>query len=214
MTEQFTQIPDYQTLVDAIQSFVDRTDRKTTNAIPLAINNAEKWVMRYLRMPALEKMVEFTFDGVGLDEGWTHIPSDLVEMKDIWFFDDYSNMKQINAGTMQQIMSMDGKRSSDSVFARSAKRLYVRPKPAANTRFQMTYYRDLTEMGTGRASYLYEIAHDVLLFSAVSEVYRFLAMKEDADYFEQQAKERISQIHGQVEQAEHSGGVMVMSIGD
>lgn len=78
----------------------------------------------------------------------------------------------------------------------------------------MTYYRDLTEMGTGRASYLYEIAHDVLLFSAVSEVYRFLAMKEDADYFEQQAKERISQIHGQVEQAEHSGGVMVMSIGD
>ena len=211
-----TQIPDYNTLTTDILRYVDRNDKKTVDFVPLAINNSEKWIMRELRMPSMEKMVEFQFEGQGLTEGWFTMPQDLLELKSFWFFDAYGDMTELCRGTMQQIALHDG-RSFDSgaphIFARSSNRMYVRPKPDASTTFQMVYYRDLTEMSATRSSYLYEIAHDVLLFAGVAEVYRFLFDTEKAEYFQGKAGERLVQIQQQVKNAEMSGGVMTVSMG-
>lgn len=220
MTSKFiayTKVPTFSKLVEVLQVYLNRYDEDTLEAIPFFINAAEKTILRNLRMPALEKMVSFTLDESGDDQGgYVNLPLDFLEMKFVWV--DGANSSTLQRVTFDQLVDNDNrfrKYGYDDpgrpVWAINANRMYIRGVPGS-VEIYMTYYADVPELSEETDdNILLQLVPDAFLFYSVAEGFRFLMEEQKADYWESQANKRMSQIQQQVMEAEFSGSPLVIS---
>lgn len=214
----FTQIPDYTTLQELVQEFLNRTDQGTIDMIPLFINTAEKSLFRNFRIPAMEITQQFVWGDVAVfnqaEDGWIYIPSDYLEMRDMWDSKGIINRVPYSELLDRKVAnnSTDNSDSEEHIYARSANRWHFHPIPAKEELITLVYYQDPAELSTTtETTVLLDLAPDAILYMSVAEGHKFLMEEDKAEYWEKKAIERIDQIELQAQEAEYSGGVMQIS---
>ncbi len=226
----YTQLPTYDSLVDMLKVYLNRRDQDTLEAMPFFVNAAEKTILRELRMPALERIVQFEMP----EEGWIFLPMDYLEMKHVWLEDG-------NPGTLQRItfdeFLRDPSNESNSTFwggkascgngsgsfndgntqfnsgvwAITGDRLYIKG-PTIGQMVYMNYYQDVPEVSADtQSNQLLELVPDVFLYFAVAEGFRFLMEPEKADYWQTSGYSRLKQVQQQVYNEEFSGSPLTVS---
>ncbi len=226
----YTQLPTYDSLIDMLKVYLNRRDQDTLEAMPFFVNAAEKTILRELRMPALERVVQFDMP----ESGWIFLPIDYLEMKHVWIEDG-------NPGTLQRITFDeflrdptsasntaywdDGVSCSSSfnsfndgntifnsgVWAITGDRLYIKG-PTAGQKVFMNYYQDIPEVtAETQSNQLLELVPDVFLYFAVAEGFRFLMEPEKADYWQNSGFNRLRQVQQQVYNEEFSGSPLTVS---
>lgn len=227
----YTQLPTYDSLVEMLKVYLNRRDQDTLDAMPFFINAAEKTILRELRMPALERIVQFDMP----EDGWVFLPVDYLEMKHVWITED-------NPGTLQRITFdewlrdpsnsehtsywesrstcsssgggafNDGNNNFNSgQWAITGDRLYIKG-PIVGQTIYMNYYQDVPEVGPQtQSNQLLELVPDVFLYFAVAEGFRFLMEPEKADYWQKSGFSRLQQVQQQVYNEEFSGSPLTVT---
>lgn len=225
----YTQLPTYDSLVEMLKVYLNRRDQDTLDAMPFFINAAEKTILRDLRMPALERIVQFEMP----EDGWIFLPVDYLEMKHVW-------LEDINPGTLQRITfdeflrdpstassigywgdqapcsggssGNDGNTKFNSGnWAITGDRLYIKG-PQAGQKVYMNYYQDVPEVTAHtQSNQLLELVPDVFLYFAVAEGFRFLMEPDKADYWQKSGFSRLQQVQQQVYNEEFSGSPLTVS---
>lgn len=206
---EFTAKPTYNALVDAIKTYINRYDEGTLNMIPLFINNAEKTILRTMRMPSMESIVKFKLLNANLaEEGeppYIQIPSDYLEMKFMW-----CKKETLRRVTFDQILDYNFDKSEEKVWAINADRLYLNGFGEEDEVY-MTYYADVPEINEETESnVLLELLPDAFLFLAVYEGFDYLMEHKNASYWESKANKRMNEVKIQIEEAEFSGSPLVV----
>jgi len=144
---------------------------------------------------------------------WIPLPSDYIEMKYVWIdgctlhrvtFDQWQDRKENGE-------DYDKSFSNVPVWSINAGRMYITCVDEKTTIF-MTYYADIPEIsGETQSNTLLDLLPDAFLYFAVSEGFRFLMEETKSDYWEGQATKRLAAVKQQVDNAEFSGGPLVIS---
>ena len=232
---EFVRTPTYNTLVSAVQVYLNRYDEDTVNAIPFFINSAEKVILRQMRMPATEKIVEFKLEDIGYP-GYILLPNDYIEMKFVWSGDStlqritfdqlmrgpvhWTNTQKVpaNPDTQETYASSCGNEGdimglqfNAGYWAINADRMYIKGIPLDQT-INLTYFYDLPELSEDtQVNPLLELLPDALLYLAVAEGWRFLMEPDKAMQWEQSAVAKLSAIQDQVDVAEYAGSPLTIS---
>lgn len=214
----------YGKLTESIQVYLNRYDEDTLARVPLFINNAEKALLRVLRMPSMEKMVVFTLkdagdndlpvvEGLSQPNDWIRLPTDYIEVKFIW-----TSERTASRVTFDRIIEIkndpDYGKTPDKCevfWAINAGRLFV-VGVEQDTEVFMTYYADFPELSnTTTCNPLLQLLPDAMLYMAVAEGFRFIMEEERSDYWEKKAVQRAAEVQKQIDDAEFAGGSLKVS---
>ena len=200
-----SQVPDYSSLLLAVQDYLNRDDTAVVNNIPLFVNTAEKLIKRDLRMPSTEKVVNFTKADLN-DSNFLYLPKDFLEMIELSREGISFTPVVLSRSTYRELYTYR------DAFCRQGDRLYINTAFDDDTVFTLVYYVDLPETSPENpTSIIYDLCHDVLLYLSVAEGFKFLNEVEQASYFTSQGVERLQQINNYSKEAEFSGGGLRLS---
>lgn len=207
----------YTDLKNTVQKYLNQYDEDTLTFIPSFINTAEKSILRNLRMPSMEKMVQFTLkdagdndypvvEGLSQPNEWVRVPIDFIEMKAIW--DATDALESVDFKTYLSVFNSTSA-CKKPVFCINAGRLFVAGVDQ-DTVIRMTYYADLPELSDDNAAChpLITLMPGALTYQSVAEGFRFMMEEERAAIWEQKAQQLVDKVQMQCDAAEYKGGTL------
>lgn len=155
----------YSDLKASIANWLNRDD--IANEIPDFISLAESRIAHEVRLPTLEKKVLISLD----TEGYTTIPVDFLEAKDVFF-----NDKPLERRSLAEIKSYEPYSGIPIYFAREVGKLTFFPKPTmgATDKLEMIYYQQVASLS--------DSAPTNVLLSTVPELYLYGSLVEAANF--------------------------------
>ena len=210
-TSLFTKAPTYAMLQTLIAHYINRTDEEVLNMMPLFINNAEKSVLRNLRIPSMEKTSNIelrTLPDGNTKDSWIYLVSDYLEM--IHMFVDGKQAVRYNYADVVGNTHGCSEDHDEIPYARVGERwIFPSGTLTKSSVINVHYYADPLELSpTIDNSLLLTLAPDVILYASCAEAFMFIDKSgEDGRtmYWDGKAKERIAQIVKQSRDAEFSG---------
>jgi hypothetical protein len=196
----------YSGLKSAIADWLNRTDLATQ--IPTFIELAENRIAHEIRIPTMEKTILLDLN----DEGYATIPSDFLEVKDIFY--NYDPMTRVS---LSEIHRYENREGPAEVFARETYRLRFYPIPSmgAGDEMRMIYYHDVGRLSDeDPTNAILSTAPELYLFGSLSEAADYLgsdpAMKQS---WEDRYQMAVSRITMHARQAELGGSTAIVANG-
>lgn len=196
----------YSGLKSAIADWLNRTD--LTNQIPYFIELAENRINHELRIPTMEKTILLDLN----TEGYATIPSDFLEVKDIFL--NYDPLTRVSLSELHRYENREG---PAEVFARETYRLRFYPVPdmGASDEMRMIYYHDVGRLSdTDTTNALLSTAPELYLFGSLSEAADFLGsdptMKQS---WEERYQMAVGRLVAHARSAEFAGSTAIVANG-
>ena len=156
----------YSGLKASIANWLNRTD--LTSEIPDFISLAETRMAHEIRIPTIEKKVLLTPNS----EGYSLIPSDYLEVKDVFF-----NNKPLQRVSLTNIHTYSEASGTPTLFAREADKIKFFPTPtmSASDTLTMIYYYGVDPLSdSAPTNSLLQTAPELYLYGALVEAANFL----------------------------------------
>lgn len=213
----------YGDLKRAVQLWLNRKDSTTINNIPMFINMALKQFARMMKLPYYEVLVKITAtEGVN----YVELPNDFLSAKHLMVNGIPYNRLSVN--TFQRIKEgntqvtnleednqfgflQGATTASEFFFTRIGGQLHFIPELKGGDLVEMIYQRDIPEpkSDTEEVYYLL-VASDVLLYLSLKHASTFLRDNEQEQFWMAKAAEAAQSLQAQLEEAEWSGGPLVV----
>tara|TARA_X000001382_G_scaffold115983_1_gene94999 strand:- start:32 stop:631 length:600 start_codon:yes stop_codon:yes gene_type:complete len=156
----------YGDLKTSIANWLNRTD--LTNEIPDFIELAENRIFHEVRVPTNEKTIVLTLSS----DGYATLPSDFLEVKDIFF--NYEPLDRVSLTKLYEYTDRSGK---PTCFARETYRLKFFPTPTVSSsdEMRMIYYYDVGRLNnTATTNVMLSTAPQLYLYGSLVEASNFL----------------------------------------
>lgn len=152
--------------------FVGLLNRKdiTTSLITSFLNLGAQYVTRKLRIPPMEKLIQYTSDGTGL----IGIPVDFLEIIAL-YTNDTNGVNKLTKADLQTTLRSAMYPGSPQYYCRSGNFFHAAPLPASGVVVNLTYYGD----GTGLSA---DTDHN-WMSDACPAAWVYAALKYAADYY-------------------------------
>jgi len=188
-------LANYDGLKASVANWLNRTDLATE--IPDFIALAESRLAHELRIPTIEKKSVITIDS----EGYTTIPADFLEVKDVFF-----NDTPLSRVSVTQIHSYTARSGVPDYFAREAGKILFFPTPtlSASDRIEMIYYFEVDPLSdSAPTNVLMSTVPELYLYASLSEASKFLG--SDGSRWEAAYQESYNRVMSHLRYAEFSG---------
>lgn len=149
--------------------------QQNTSLVETFLTNAILRIQRELRVPFMEKVVEYTIPS---DYTKLAVPSDLLELSSLMVDTDNDGvydyqLQRVDTGRVAYASQQTG--SPPRVFTRQAGNWLVGPKPAAGSKIQIAYYASFPALADDNAiNTLTIIAWDAVVYGALAAACDFL----------------------------------------
>jgi hypothetical protein len=156
----------YNGLKASIANWLNRTDLATE--IPDFIRLVESRIAHEVRIPTIEKKVIVTIDS----EGKSTIPSDFLEVKDVFYND--RPLQRLSGTQLRSYVQDSG---TPQFFAREAGKLmfFPTPTPTASDTLEMVYYYEVDALtDSNQTNVLLQTIPELYLYGALAEAGNFL----------------------------------------
>lgn len=193
----------YSGLKAAIANWLNRTD--LTNEIPDFIRLTESRIAQELRIPTLEKIAYVIPDS----EGYATIPSDFLEMKDVFY-----NSRPLDRISLTMLHSQIAQSGIPTSFAREGREFVFYPTPTllATDKIKAIYYQSVEALSdSATTNILLQTVPELYLFGALTEAARFL--NSDQTRWEMSYQAAFLRIMDHAKSAETAGGTLTMQNG-
>lgn len=194
----------YAELQSSIADWLNRTD--LTTQIREFIHLAETRIGHELRTPVIEKTIILDVSA----DGYTTLPDDFLEVKDIFY--DYNPLNRVS---LSEIHRRSDRSGVPEVFARETFRMRFHPTPAGDdtTEFRMIYYYDVGRLSDDNTSHaLLKLAPELYLYGALAEAADFLGNGQ-RDAYEMQYQKAYTWIMKHARDAEFAGSTPIVQSG-
>lgn len=169
---------DVQSQFTSILNRRDITNSLVTTFMGMAIQR----IQRQLRVPAMEKLVTYTFSGS--ENGIIPVPGDLLEIIAIALNTDY-NQRKLTRTDLQSALKLNRITGVPTSYYRGVEGYIVGPRPVAGTVVYISYYADSSGLSaTTDHNWLTDAAPDLLIYAALSYAADYF-LDERAQSFEQ-----------------------------
>lgn len=156
----------YDGLKASVANWLNRTD--LTTEIPDFIELAENRIFHDVRVPTNEKTVLLTVSS----DGYATIPSDFLEVKDVFF--NYNPLQRVSLTDLYAYVDTSG---TPTCFARETYRFKFYPTPSidASDEVRMIYYYDVGRLSSSAESnVMLSTAPELYLYGTLVEASNFL----------------------------------------
>lgn len=127
----------YSEIKDAFTAILNRRDI-TPSRITTFLSLGIQYIQRKLRVPPMEKLVEYTSDGTKL----VPVPGDFLEMINIYVDDTSNGQVTLEKRDLQTVLANASVVGTPRFYHRSGSNFIVGPRPAADTVISVSYYQD------------------------------------------------------------------------
>tara|TARA_A200000159_G_scaffold133039_1_gene130980 strand:+ start:35302 stop:35901 length:600 start_codon:yes stop_codon:yes gene_type:complete len=193
----------YDGLKASIANWLNRTD--LTAEIPDFIELAENRIFHEVRIPTNEKTVLLTVNS----EGYATLPSDFLELKDVFF--NYEPLSRISLSDLYSYTPQSGK---PAYFARETYRLKFFPTPTigASDEMRMIYYYDVGRLSsTDTSNVMLSLAPELYLYGSLVEAANFLG--SDSQKWEVGYQQAYARLTKHARDSEFSGATSQINSG-
>ena len=159
-------LANYDGLKASVANWLNRTDLATE--IPDFIELAENRIFHDVRVPTNEKTVVLTISS----DGYATIPSDFLEVKDVFF--NYEPLQRVSLTDLYAYVDAAG---TPTCFARETYRFKFFPKPTiiASDEMRMIYYSDVGRLSSSATTnVMLSTAPELYLYGALVEASNFM----------------------------------------
>ena len=159
-------LSNYSDLKASIANWLNRDD--LTTEIPDFIALTESRLAHELRIPTIEKKAVVTVDS----EGYSTIPADFLEVKDMFF-----NDIPLQRLSVTKIHTYKGDSGTPLYFAREAGKILFYPTPtmSATDKLEMIYYFEVDPLtDSAPTNVLFSTAPELYLYGSLVEAAKFL----------------------------------------
>lgn len=200
---------DYGTLRTDFKNLLSRDDC-TDELADTFLRAGISRILRTLRVPTMERVLPITVDA----DGFILIPSDYLELIDLYQGDIYANttatkLKKLELGEFIR----KGVTGETKYYTRIQGKWYLKDNPGAGETITAYYYGDLATLENDEdTDPLLEIAHDVFLYAAMYYAADHFS-DERASAFAAKFPELLNELQGQSVAQEFSEGYLAVEPG-
>mgnify|MGYP007032652411 CR=1 FL=1 len=194
----------YAGLQSSIADWLNRTDLE--EQIRDFIHLAENRISLVVRVPAIETTIIMTVNS----DGYATIPSDFLEVKDVFY--DYDPLTRVSLSEIHRRADRSG---DPEMFARETYRLRLYPTPASygDSELRMIYYYDVGRLTSTNTSHvMLELAPELYLYAALVEAADFLGTGQ-RDAYEAKYQMAYGRLMKHSRDAEFAGSTAVIQSG-
>lgn len=194
----------YAELQSTIADWLNRTDLETQ--IQDFIHLAENRISHEVRVPAIEKTILVSVNS----EGYSTLPSDFLEVKDVFY--DYDPLNRVSLSEIHRRADRSG---VPEMFARETYRLRFYPIPTGDdsSEFRMIYYYDVGRLtATNTSHILLDLAPELYLYGALVEAADFLGTGQ-RDAYEAKYQMAYARIMKHARDSEFAGSTAIVQSG-
>ena len=196
-------ISNYTELKTSVANWLNRTD--LTAEIPDFIELAENRIFHELRVPTNEKTIILTVN----TEGYATLPSDFLEVKDIFF-----NYEPLDRDSLTRLYEYKDSSGKPTCFARETYRLKFFPTPtmSSSDEVRMIYYYDVGRLSdTASTNVMLSTAPQLYLYASLVEASNFLG--SDGARFESGYQQAFARLIKHARDAEFAGATPEVASG-
>lgn len=187
----------YSGLQAAIANWLNRTD--LTAEIPDFISLLESRLAHEVRIPTIEKKFIVNVDS----EGYSTIPADFLEIKDIFYND--APLSRVSISKIHNFVANSG---TPIYFAREANKLHFYPIPTMtdSDKLEMIYYHEVAALtDAAPTNILLSTVPELYLYGSLSEASKFLDHLNEGQRWEDAYQQAFARAMMHLRHSEFSG---------